>query len=170
MTRSSMMAAFGAALLLAVVSRSHAGAVIYSCVKSNGDVHIVNQPGGCQDKEQSLSWSITGPAGPAGPQGIQGPQGPAGPSPLAQKACLNEEMAVLTFCSDTRDGENCQDVNVPCAPYACGTFPGEKNGCKHHCLGDADCAPGAQCVSAGGFETRCRYKPPAICDGDHTVT
>ena len=71
------------------------GDAIEACVRSNGEVRIVETAGGCKSNETSLSWNITGPTGPQGPQGEsglqgstgstgevgpQGPPGPAGPA------------------------------------------------------------------------------------------
>lgn len=69
---------------LSVLSSAFAQSnAIYSCVsKSNGDVRIVSPTTRCTAKEQSVTWSITGPQGPiglTGATGQPGPQGPAGP-------------------------------------------------------------------------------------------
>jgi hypothetical protein len=49
---------------------------IEACVKSNGEVRIVDGAGDCKDNETPLSWNITGPVGPVGPAGPEGPSGP----------------------------------------------------------------------------------------------
>jgi hypothetical protein len=58
------------------------GGVINACVKSNGDVRIVNQASDCKDQETYLQWNIMGlqgPKGDTGATGIAGPAGSAGP-------------------------------------------------------------------------------------------
>jgi hypothetical protein len=54
--------------------------IIEVCVKSNGDIRIVDAAEDCKDNETPLSWTVTGPAGPQGLQGVPGPQGPEGPT------------------------------------------------------------------------------------------
>jgi hypothetical protein len=83
------------------------GGVIHACVRSDGQVSIVNDASGCQGDETHLEWNAvglpgpkgdkgdaglqglkgetgpkgnTGAAGPTGSQGPTGPQGPAGPA------------------------------------------------------------------------------------------
>jgi Collagen triple helix repeat (20 copies) len=53
---------------------------IEACVRSNGEIRIVEAAGDCKNSETPLTWSITGPVGPQGPQGDPGPQGPEGPA------------------------------------------------------------------------------------------
>ena len=67
-------AAIGGLLLggVAVASALHDGDTIHGCVKSNGQLRIVDQPSDCGSNETNLDWSQTGPAGPAGPPGPGG--------------------------------------------------------------------------------------------------
>jgi hypothetical protein len=51
---------------------------IDACVKSNGEVRIVETGEVCKDNETPLSWNVTGPVGPQGPEGPPGPPGPGG--------------------------------------------------------------------------------------------
>jgi hypothetical protein len=53
---------------------------IEACVKSNGEVRIVDTAAECKDNETPLSWNVTGPTGPQGPQGPEGPAGPPSPT------------------------------------------------------------------------------------------
>lgn len=57
--------------------------LVHACVKSNGQVTILLDPGAtCKANETALDWGIIGPAGPQGepgPQGSAGPEGPEGP-------------------------------------------------------------------------------------------
>lgn len=59
------------------------GGVINACVKSNGDVRIVNQASDCKNNETYLQWNITGQQGSKGDTGAQGPQGLTGPTGAA---------------------------------------------------------------------------------------
>lgn len=55
------------------------GGEIHACVKDNGNVRIVGDPGEYKNNETPLTRSILGPQGEQGPQGETGPAGPAGP-------------------------------------------------------------------------------------------
>jgi hypothetical protein len=56
------------------------GDIIEACMKSNGEIRIVDAAGNCKSNETALSWNVIGPVGPQGPQGDPGPQGPEGPT------------------------------------------------------------------------------------------
>jgi hypothetical protein len=81
MSRGKLVAAAVVAAAIAGGSAAYAlaratdsSAQIVSCVKSNGDVHIISPSDSCKGGETRLVWNVQGP------QGIQGIQGPAGPA------------------------------------------------------------------------------------------
>jgi len=61
-----------------IAGKAAATSVIYACVKSNGDLRLVDATTECKKNEDSLQWNVVGPRGPIGPQGDRGPQGPKG--------------------------------------------------------------------------------------------
>src|ERR1022692_4799356 len=64
---------------VALASIPDGSGVIHGCYRLNGDIRVINSPRQvCQNGENSLNWSQTGPQGPAGATGATGPQGPAG--------------------------------------------------------------------------------------------
>ncbi len=77
-------------VVLVAANNNSSRETISACVKSNGDVTIIDAQDGkkCKDREHLLTWNqagptgpkgTVGPMGPKGSQGIDGPTGPAGP-------------------------------------------------------------------------------------------
>ncbi len=55
-----------------------AASVLNGCVKSNGDLYLVDiggKRGDCKKNEIQVEWNVVGPRGPIGPKGDQGIQG-----------------------------------------------------------------------------------------------
>ena len=46
--------------------------IIHSCVKSNGDIKIVEATATCNNNETTLDWNGQGVPGPTGPAGVSG--------------------------------------------------------------------------------------------------
>jgi hypothetical protein len=53
-----------------ITASSSLAQVINGCVKNNGQLSIVSDPGQCKNNETQISWNATGPQGPQGVPGV----------------------------------------------------------------------------------------------------